>query len=644
MSANELPENRVSSPNGSWTFMALVKRVVLLVVLVIVAVLGWRIYHQNLYSDLIQKANVASNSGNHENVIKLIEQAAKIDSSDPAIHRLLAKSHIAQKQWKDALQALSRIDSPNSDDLEQLAMLAANQRDWAASAKAWIGLRGLSARAEAMLTQYMTTLQQSSNIADLADLCSQISEQTKDQPNSGYILTEMTLAVLNQERGFHRRALDHWDRVFRSAVLTKNSSDSRRNDSSLQRIPVQYAASLLRSGRHQSALEVLDTNTSKDDLESLWLKSRAYIQAGNSEAAKQAIELYKSSSTKIKPDDYRFAEPAEFVGASKCQPCHAEQFRLQSGTHHAESFGLADFASMSDHWPTGSIADPEFPETNHRFRPAVEGQRPQVEVVGKQGIDVKLHFRLGSGTRGQTFIAHTDQPKLNTIEYRMSIYPTHGWDLTTGQDKASSNQTPSDSTTLGRPLHWTEQFSCLRCHNSDPETALNASPTTPHDKLSIRCETCHGPGGNHVKAVELKLHELDLALTQPKKFTARESVRLCASCHQPDQFDDSRDPLKPNTARFQTIGLQASKCFKQSETLSCITCHSPHSQLIRNDDKFYNSKCTECHQDLSKLQCPTDKLTDGGRSGSCVQCHMPEVSGVMRHTSFADHYIRVPSK
>lgn len=643
MPANELQSESSTKSNQLRNWLAIVKRIVLVIVLAIVGVVGWNVYHLNHYTDLIQKANVAVNNGDYQTAIGLIQQAQRIDSSDPAIQRLLAKSFLATKQWKEAREALSAISVPNSDDLEQLAILAANQRDWVASAKAWTLLRGSSARAEALLTQYMTSLQQSANIADLADLCSEISALAKDQPNAGFILPEMTLAILNQERGFHRRALSHWDRVFQVSGQTRNSSDPRKNDSLLQRVPVQYAASLLRSGRHQSALEVLNEATAESNLEAVWLKSRAYLQSGDREAAQKAIETYKSSAGKLKPEDYRFAEPAEFVGASKCQPCHAEQFRLQGATHHAESFGLADIAGMSDHWPSGSLADPEFQDVVHQFKLEQSGQLPQVVVKGKQDTNVSLRFRLGSGTRGQTFIAETNRPNLTTVEYRMSIYPTHGWDLTTGQDRASTS-TPSETTTVGRALHWTEQFSCLRCHNSDPETALRASATTPQDKLSIRCETCHGPCGNHIKAVEMKLHELDLALTQPKKFTARESVRLCASCHQPDQFDDNRDPTKANSARFQTIGLQASKCFKQSETLSCITCHSPHSQLIRNDDTFYNSKCIECHQDLSKLRCPTERQADGNRSGSCVGCHMPEVSGVMRHTSFADHYIRIPAK
>jgi len=115
------------------------------------------------------------------------------------------------------------------------------------------------------------------------------------------------------------------------------------------------------------------------------------------------------------------------------------------------------------------------------------------------------------------------------------------------------------------------------------------------------------------------------------------------------------DLLKPSpahTARFQPYGLMKSRCFQASkDTLSCLTCHKPHSNVSSNKET-YEKACLSCHDtsgSTSKTQgqaavkaCPVNP-----KSG-CISCHMPK-RGVLPtsdvDTMMADHHIRIfPSK
>jgi hypothetical protein len=76
----------------------------------------------------------------------------------------------------------------------------------------------------------------------------------------------------------------------------------------------------------------------------------------------------------------------------------------------------------------------------------------------------------------------------------------------------------------------------------------------------------------------------------------------------------------------------ASRCFRESKTLTCVTCHDPHENARPRTDASYNHKCVACHN-AGKSR---GHVSAGG---DCLACHMKQAS-LTPYLRFTDHRIR----
>src|SRR6185312_888998 len=114
---------------------------------------------------------------------------------------------------------------------------------------------------------------------------------------------------------------------------------------------------------------------------------------------------------------------------------------------------------------------------------------------------------------------------------------------------------------------------CLQCHATDYRVAEDRSRPESTDR-GIGCERCHGPGGNHVRAVATKFR--DPAIARPQLYSADRIIALCGQCHSPRE-DRSADLDKPAAVKFQAATLIRSRCYTESDgSFQCLTCHNPH--------------------------------------------------------------------
>ena len=162
---------------------------------------------------------------------------------------------------------------------------------------------------------------------------------------------------------------------------------------------------------------------------------------------------------------------------------------------------------------------------------------------------------------------------------------------------------------------------CFECH----ATGVKAGPDLREMIPGVTCERCHGPGATHSARPTLN------NIVRLSKLNASQSVQFCAECHR-SAAAGLEDPV---SIRFQPVGLMASKCYRVSGALSCVTCHAPHENLVR-DSSFYTARCLGCHSANGNR--PTVSCKRATRQ-DCLPCHMKRASP-LPFLTFTDHRIR----
>ncbi len=393
----------------------------------------------------------------------------------------------------------------------------------------------------------------------------------------------------------------------------------------------QLARTLLQQAQPGSARNALRAVLAHGaDPEAQWLLSRVAIQERAWTEAAEALMIGRAyrESHPLEP------EPAPYIGAARCGDCHREIHDAQQSSRHAQTFWYA--GDLPGRWlPDGEVPDPKNPRVTHRI--VREGGTLRFETrEGKNVADAQVEFAFGSGDRGLTLLARDREGRAR--ECRLSRYAERqAWDVTTGQPPEPA---PGEGY-LGRVLSPDLAFLCLDCHTTLPRAARERSGPEAADH-GIGCERCHGPGGNHVRAVEAEFS--DLAIARPRAVPGGRSLQLCQQCHRSPAGKTAR--TDPKAVRFAATSLVWSACYTMTGgALDCITCHDPHHNADHTP-AHYERKCISCHassnrtggDDVSARRTPVCPVN--ARDG-CIGCHMPAVSGQIPHSTFTDHFIRV---
>ena len=178
-----------------------------------------------------------------------------------------------------------------------------------------------------------------------------------------------------------------------------------------------------------------------------------------------------------------------------------------------------------------------------------------------------LAYACGSGDRGLTAVGRDEAGQW--CELRMSCY-AGGLvrDVTTGHDHGAGRIVG-----VARQAPERGRAEAVRRLPHDRAKGRAGRRRRAAEDHGIRCERCHGPGGNHLKAVAAEL--VDLAIARPKLARGEPIVRLCGHCHSPRGRTVSASD--PGLIRFQATTLTWSRCYTQSkDQLDCVTCHDPH--------------------------------------------------------------------
>lgn len=263
----------------------------------------------------------------------------------------------------------------------------------------------------------------------------------------------------------------------------------------------------------------------------------------------------------------------QYVGSKVCGQCHPDKFELQSKSQHA-----------------------------HALAPGTKAQ-----------------WAFGAGDKAITFVDQTGEETI--AEHGLSYYAaTKSMGITPGHADASDIVYRTFDS-LGTALR------CFRCHSTGPVTLTPAYRVVPAE-LGIRCESCHGPGSEHVKRLGAPG-----TIQNPKRLTSTELNTLCGACHrQASDLDHETDWTNAWNVRHQPTYLHRAACFRNSSgKLSCLTCHDPHGPLNKTASA-YDARCASCHQSVIHKTAIA--------SQSCISCHMPQVRTSAR-LEFTNHWIGI---
>lgn len=86
--------------------------------------------------------------------------------------------------------------------------------------------------------------------------------------------------------------------------------------------------------------------------------------------------------------------------------------------------------------------------------------------------------------------------------------------------------------------------------------------------------------------------------------------------------------------------MHESRCYPQTETMSCTTCHNPHSPPeSAHRVEYFRQICLSCHQADGGCQLAEQPRLKRSPQNDCVACHMPRTETDIPHFSFTHHRI-----
>jgi predicted CXXCH cytochrome family protein len=318
---------------------------------------------------------------------------------------------------------------------------------------------------------------------------------------------------------------------------------------------------------------------------------------------------------------------AGYVGPEICSRCHKNIAASQASTAMGETWKGVLPTDMGPEFKVRT-AEQSDPALVYQVRRSANRLAYSTTLPSGANLILPVEAVFGGKRNGLSFLERIDRVNGIPLERPALLegryaYHQGGLVLSPGFDPAKP-VTFADA--LGRVLSPTFEQKCLTCHG-EPHT-LGAG-----EHGGVRCESCHGPGSDHVASVTAAAHQH--AIVTPKKLTRANSMAVCAQCHT--GLSDRSDPIPDDLlVSNQVPALSNSECFIQSGAdVTCVDCHNPH-QDSKQVAQTSVQTCLRCHsagvQQHASL-CPVNA------SNGCVGCHMPVVSRNAFHLT--DHWIRV---
>jgi len=367
---------------------------------------------------------------------------------------------------------------------------------------------------------------------------------------------------------------------------------------------------------------------------------------------------------------------AAYVGTDTCKTCHAEAYEAWRGSHHDLAMQLPTADTVLGDFNNASFTDGEVTTTFF-----TRDDRFWVRADGEDGTlqDFPVEYVFGVYPL-QQYLLPLDRGRLQALSVAWDSRPT------SEGGQRWFHLYPDEIIRHDDPLHWTGPYQnwntrCAECHSTDVRknySAATRSFDTQFEAVNVGCESCHGPGSNHLelltsgKAAETLHAGFPLSLAQRGNWTYAENADI-ATRTEPLEADTQIDTCGRCHARRGTLGdyhygadlldthrlsmlheplyyadgqirdeVYVYGSFVQSKMhmqgVVCSNCHEPHSNQLRAEG---NGVCAQCHRPDTYDTPEHHHHPVSSDGASCANCHMPETTYMVVDPR-RDHSMRVP--
>ncbi len=360
--------------------------------------------------------------------------------------------------------------------------------------------------------------------------------------------------------------------------------------------------------------------------------------------------------------------PKGYIGTQACAECHQDRYASYLQTAHSRSIREVDIESVqTDAQLVHAISKRSYEIINRNGRLwHREWEHFRASGAEHQAADPKLRltelpvqYIMGSGNFAEAYL-------LRDGDYLLQSPVT--WYIADGDYGIA----PGYDEPVHRGCNRVIDDQCLFCH-----AGLISRDQPQHPRileLAIGCERCHGPSEKHAIYHQSRAASnddrleipLDAQSLDPAKLERSKLESICAQCHlngdvvvdadgksiwdfvpgnditatrraYKAEYGKAEDPF---TEHFDQ--MWQSKCYQQSESLTCVTCHDPHHGEPTEDlDQFYRDQCLTCHAN-EDCGLPLDRRFSE-QQNRCVHCHMPATPSEAVHSATTNHRIGIYS-
>ncbi len=372
-----------------------------------------------------------------------------------------------------------------------------------------------------------------------------------------------------------------------------------------------------------------------------------------------ALPVHAATETDPQPPTERV-----LAGSVSCRQCHEKFYELWSTSRH----GLAmqpytyEFAQQN---VTAQNATMKIGE--YEYRAWIGPEEGWVCEAGPEGEKRYGIAQVMGGKNVYYFLAPLERGRLQTLPLAYDVRARKWFDL------PASGIRHFPGSVADTPLPWTDPMytfntSCHSCHVSQLSTNYDPKADTYHSRWAepgINCETCHGPGQEHVRVCEAApegQRPADLRIISTRAFAPEQINSMCGSCHA--KMSPVSPSFKPGERYFDHFDLttledvdfypdgrdlgenytmttwRMSPCVKGGK-LDCMHCHTSSGRYRFKDAGNANAACLPCHEErVGNATVHTHHEADS-TGNRCVACHMPTTEFARMKRS--DHSMRPPA-